>query len=82
MPTGSPPPEGDGATTEHGPDEPRPGVDVTGALHEAGHEEALLGTEGVPDTGPVLRQPDDEDRRDLGLDAAAELGLHGDDGVV
>jgi hypothetical protein len=41
----------------------RPLIDVSGALHMAGHEAELLGLEGVPDTGPVVHagNPDDDD---------------------
>jgi hypothetical protein len=40
----------------HGPSagRPRPSIGVSPALHEAGHEVADLGYEGVPDTGPAL----------------------------
>lgn len=34
--------------------QPRPLIDVSPALHEAGHEVADLGYEGIPDSGPVL----------------------------
>ncbi len=42
---------------------PRPLIDVSKALHIAGHEAELLGLEGVPDTGPVVHagNPDDDD---------------------
>jgi len=36
----------------------RPRIDVSPALHEAGHEVADLGYEGVPDDGPVLHSDD------------------------
>ena len=39
--------------TEDGADR-RPLIDVSGALHMAGHEAELLGFEGVPDTAPVV----------------------------
>ena len=31
-----------------------PKIDVSKALHEAGHEVEELGFEGIPDTGPVI----------------------------
>lgn len=42
----------------------RPLIDVTPALHIAGHEEELMGTVGVPDTGPVLRHPGEPDEHE------------------
>ncbi|MFZ4518744.1 MAG: hypothetical protein ACOYOP_10165 [Microthrixaceae bacterium] len=39
----------------------RPHIDVSGALGIAGHEEELLGLEGVPDTGGVLHHPHEPD---------------------
>jgi len=36
------------------PERVRPRIDVSPALHEAGHEVAELGFEGLPDDGPVL----------------------------
>ena len=33
---------------------PRPRVDVSPALHDAGHEVRDLGFEGIPDSGPVV----------------------------
>jgi hypothetical protein len=44
------------------PDDPaqrgddRPEIDVSDALGAGGHEVEQLGYEGVPDTGPVLRE--------------------------
>lgn len=37
-------------------------IDVSPALHEAGHEVHDLGFEGVPDDGPVLHPERDRDR--------------------
>jgi hypothetical protein len=34
-------------------------IDVTGALGEGGHEVEQLGYEGVPDTGPVIKKPEE-----------------------
>lgn len=36
------------------PTEPRLLIDVSPALHDAGHEVTDLGFEGIPDSGPVL----------------------------
>ncbi len=44
-----------------------PKIDLSAAVGEAGGESAALGYEGVPDTGPVLREAEDE-----GADAAAD----------
>lgn len=66
-PTGDPATEADAApaaAAEH----PRPLIDVSPALHEAGHEVADLGYEGVPDSGPVLRTHEDHPRPDDPLD--------------
>ena len=41
----------------------RPHIDVSGALGVAGHEEELLGTAGLPDTGGVLHHPHEPDER-------------------
>jgi len=38
-------------------------IDVSPSLHIAGHEEELLGTEDVPDTGPVLHDAAGGDAR-------------------
>ncbi|MBK9180118.1 MAG: hypothetical protein IPM45_11245 [Acidimicrobiales bacterium] len=43
---------------EASPPHRRPRIDLTPALHEAGHEVADLGLEGVPDTGPVVTHHD------------------------
>ncbi len=42
------------------PASPRPLVDVSPALHEAGHEVHDLGFDGIPDDGPVLH-PEEAD---------------------
>jgi len=53
----------------------RPNIDVTKALHEAGHETKDLGFEGVPDRGPVEENAESiaqaeqaEDAEDLAMD--------------
>ena len=53
--------DGDKGTEHDG--ERRPLIDVSKALHMAGHEAELLGLEGVPDTGPVVHggSPDEDD---------------------
>ncbi len=48
MPRDGEPTTDDEPTSEH-----RPLIDVSPALHEAGHEVADLGFEGVPDDGPL-----------------------------
>ncbi|MFN7150395.1 MAG: hypothetical protein ACK4V6_13060 [Microthrixaceae bacterium] len=55
----------DETTPEHEP----PLIDVSPALHMAGHEAELLGVENVEDTAPALT--DDEDR---GVDPVHHLG--------
>jgi hypothetical protein len=48
-------PEGEAdATAEVQAPRPRPLIDVSPALHEAGHEVRDLGFEGLPDDGPVV----------------------------
>lgn len=59
---------------------PGPGpLDLSGALHTAGHEVELLHAEGVTDSAPALH-----DERDGGdhfdLTAAGSFGLRGMDG--
>ncbi len=36
----------------------RPKIDISAAIGEGGHEVEQLGYEGVPDTGPILEEPD------------------------
>lgn len=36
----------------------RPKIDISGAIGEGGHEVEQLGYEGVPDTGPLVKEPD------------------------
>jgi len=56
---------------------PSPKIDVSKALHEAGHETADLGFEDVPDTGDVTR-PDDRGEDDAdAVDDALEAGQFG-----
>ena len=40
-------------------DDEQPKIDVSPALGDGGHEVEQLGYEGVADTGPVLKQPDE-----------------------
>jgi hypothetical protein len=49
-----------------------PGIDVSPALGEAGHEVEELGYEGIPDTGPALGDPD---AADLDPDDALDIAL-------
>ena len=54
------------ADTRHdaaGGDDDEVEIDVSPSLHIAGHEEELLGTEDVPDTGPVLHDATADDAR-------------------
>lgn len=67
-PTGEPRPVPEAAPAEPAREHPRPRIDVSPALHEAGHEVADLGFEGVPDSGPVLRTHEDPARPDDPLD--------------
>ncbi len=46
----------------------RPKIDVTEALGEAGHEVEQLGYEGVADTGPLIKKPEESQ-----LDEETEL---------
>ncbi|MBM3660939.1 MAG: hypothetical protein FJW95_15760 [Actinobacteria bacterium] len=56
--TPTPEPDGpvadDDAEVAAAPERVGPRIDVSPALHEAGHEVADLGFEGLPDDGPVL----------------------------
>ena len=54
-----------GEQTEHH----HPTIDVSKALHEAGHEVEALGYEGVPDSGPVLRHAEAVADAEAKLDA-------------
>ena len=67
-PTADPGPDPAGAADPAAPARPRPVIDLTPALHEAGHEVADLGFEGVPDSGPVLHTPEDTTGPDDPLD--------------
>lgn len=50
----------------------RPNIDVSGAIGEGGHEVEQLGYEGLPDTGPVLKEPDEsQDDEEIELDRVA-----------
>ena len=54
------------------PGERRPAIDVSPALHEAGHEVEALGFEDVPDTGPLVgTQAEADERRDAAIEHAA-----------
>ncbi len=57
--------------------EERPGIDLSRALGEAGHEVEELGYEGIPDTGHLVGEPDPADRARVAddvLDLAANGG--------
>ena len=57
--------------------EERPRIDLSPALGEAGHEVEELGYEGIPDTGPLVGEPDPADCAggiDDALDSAANGG--------
>jgi hypothetical protein len=58
-------------------DRDRPRIDVSPALGEAGHEEELLGTVGVPDTAPLVQHPGDpiEDTEEQIQDAVVTRGI-------
>ena len=51
-------------------------IDVSAALHTAGHEIEDLGFEGVPDSAPVLHD-DDEDEVDFGHRAETDIATRG-----
>jgi hypothetical protein len=63
-------------TTDHD-DGDRPHIDVSPALGEAGHEEELLGTTGVPDTAPLVQHPGDrvEDAEEEIQEAVVTRGI-------
>lgn len=72
----------DDATPEH----ERRLIDVSPALHIAGHEAELLGFEDVADTGPLVHEgapeadgdPHDAARHHLGSDIATRGAGHAD----
>lgn len=50
----------------------RPKIDVSGAIGEGGHEVEQLGYEGLPDAGPVLKEPDQSQHdEDIEIDRVA-----------
>ncbi len=53
-----------------------PKIDVSKALGEAGHEVEALGFEGVPDTGPLRRDDDDEKSKHAADAIESDLGTH------
>jgi hypothetical protein len=55
------------------------GVDVRASLHTAGHEVEDLGFEGVPDSGPVLHEHE-EDPVDFVHHAEADIATRGQGG--
>ena len=64
---GAPEPGSD-ASTESAARPPAPRIDVSPALHEAGHEVHDLGFDGLPDDGPVLHPEEGEVGPDDPLD--------------
>lgn len=62
------------------PVEAPPKLDMTEALHMAGHEIEDLGLEGVPDTGPVI-EDDDSDEFDFEHHAESDIATRGADGI-
>ncbi len=55
-----------------GQDDDAPKIDISDAIGEGGHEVKQLGYEDVPDTGPVLRKPDEsQDDDDMKIDRVA-----------
>jgi len=51
-----------GADDDPPADAPKGPIDLTGALHTAGHEVELLHAENVPDTAPLLHTDDTGER--------------------
>lgn len=77
----------DASAEDHGHHEQeRPLIDVSPALHLAGHEAEVLGLEGVADTGPLVHEgspegdddPHDAARHHLGSDIATRGAGHAD----
>ncbi len=67
----------DDTTPEHDP----PLIDVSPALHMAGHEAELLGLDGVEDTAPALTGDEDpsvDPVHHLGSDIATRGAGHAD----
>lgn len=64
--------------TDHGSASHGRGVDLSAALHTAGHETELLHAEDVPDTGKAIDGLHAADR-DFDLESAAGYGLRGMD---
>jgi hypothetical protein len=72
----------DQAETESAGTDPAdaPKLDMSEALHMAGHEIEDLGLEGVPDTGPVI-EDDDSDEFDFEHHAESDIATRGADGI-
>lgn len=57
-----------------------PQLDMSEALHMAGHEAEDLGLEGVPDTAPVI-EDDESDEIDFEHRAESDIATRGADGI-
>jgi hypothetical protein len=61
-------------------DDDHPGIDVSGAVGEAGHELEELGATDTPDAGPVVKTSEevaDEEARDVERDVGLGRGVFG-----